>query len=138
MNLLTRMNGLRMFVLPVCLLVLLAMKPNYTSLAVEADYEIEMKKVGAEVSLSCTKGCNWEELSYNISGSVQAINDFGMTNIQSDGSIEDNKKSTFLIMISRQADGFDLQGIKGTAWETLSFTLADGESQRINYYGMIK
>src|SRR5690606_2924618 len=100
-----------------------------------SDFKILMQRQGNEVILKCEEGGAWKTLSYNNQNEEQAINELGMT------SIETNKDSIsgmshFLITISKTENGLSMKGLKGTAWRDLSFTLPEFKTQAINRFGM--
>ncbi|MDX1471663.1 MAG: hypothetical protein R3213_09225 [Flavobacteriaceae bacterium] len=90
------------------------------------------------ITLYCKEGCAWKELSYAlpIGKRLQAIDEFGMTNAQKPTPIKDKTLSNFLFTLQTTDSGIYLEGIEGTAWTKLSFSLQPYSKQAINQNGM--
>lgn len=92
-----------------------------------------------EIKMECKEGCAWKTLTYKLSGmsGVQAIDEYGMTNLSDDRQEKDNDLSMFLFTIERTENGLNLKGLYGTAWTDLSFGMLPNSIQSINEMGMI-
>ena len=90
-----------------------------------------------EIKLKCTEGCAWKTLTFNLSdmNSIQAIDEFGMTN-KNDENKKDENLSDFLITMQRTDNGLIFKGLNGTAWTDLRFSLKPNSPQLIDEMGM--
>ncbi len=112
-------------------------KQNKTS-TTAYNFIIKIEKQSNEVILECDQGCSWKQLSFIKNNyQPQLINEIGMTDIKSDKAEgHDSNLADFLISVIKTNEGFELEGIKGTSWEKLSFTLRDNQRQVIDQNGM--
>jgi hypothetical protein len=103
------------------------------------DFKIVIQKTKDKIKLKCEGGCAWTELSFSLNSfnEEQAINQFGMTQLNNTGKVNDPKLANFLFIIQENEKEIKLQGIAGTAWTNLSFSLKENEKQAINQFGMI-
>lgn len=87
-----------------------------------SDFTIDVATSQDEVFLTCSKGCAWKTLTFNLFeyANPQAVNFFGMTQLNSEESDNDSEKD-FLFTVRRVGDKIQLQGIRGLAWSSLSF-----------------
>ena len=86
--------------------------------------------------MKCIEGCVWEDLTYENKKEFQAINEFGMTEIEDDQSNKNENLPKLLFTITKTDNGISLKGIKGTAWTDLSFSLRNNQTQAIDEMGM--
>lgn len=100
-------------------------------------FKITVERNGREIRLMCTEGCLWKELSYSNDKSTQAINTSGMTTLRDTPDGFDDRKTGFLFTLAKTNDGLSLQGLWGTAWKALDFSLKNGRSAVINELGMM-
>ncbi len=106
-----------------------------------SDFKISIEKLtDTSVKLICTQGCAWKELTYSYKeeNRLQAINALGMTTRDGDVDTTDKKLANFLFTIQSIENKLHLQGLKGTAWKDLSFSIKKNVPQRINRFGMKK
>ena len=66
----------------------------------------------------------------------QAIDEYGMTELNKSTSNKDANLADFLFTITKTKNGVELKGINGTSWKTLSFSLATNVRQAIDQDGM--
>lgn len=99
------------------------------------DFKIIIEKQDNKVIMKCEKGCAWINLTYQNNKVAQAIDEYGMTKLNESNTKESNL-SDFLFTLTKTNHGISLKGIKGTAWRSLSFSLPEGQQQRIDQYGM--
>ena len=89
-------------------------------------FSIVVKTNDAGFDLTCRQGCAWERLTFTppADGSAQAIDQWGMTTLQSRDRDSDEHRdlASFLFTISESDDRISLMGFEGTAWVTLGFT----------------
>lgn len=101
------------------------------------DFRIIIEKTEAGLSLESTKGSAWNELHFDVLPyKTLTIDEYGQTEPDKKTKKKDPKLADYLFTIIKTKDGISLTGLKGTAWETLSFSLAENEKQTINQYGM--
>ncbi len=91
---------------------------------------VTVEKNGNSIELKCENGCKWSHLILEPSSEPYIINDYGF----SEGNTVESDKFTFSIKPNKS--GVDLNGLKGTAWIDLSFSLKENERQAINQLGM--
>ena len=100
---------------------------------------IENTKDG--IKLTSRKGCAFKELSFSLKkGQTQEIDQFGMRDAN-DKVVKDDNLASFRFKITKINDGtalnVALEGIEGTTWEKLSFSVPNG-SQLIDQNGMLE
>ncbi|GAB5565486.1 MAG: hypothetical protein Wins2KO_25490 [Winogradskyella sp.] len=91
---------------------------------------VSVERNGKTIELKCEKGCKWGHLTLEPSTKPYIINDFGF----SEGSTIDSDR--FAFTISTENNEIVLEGLKGTAWIDLAFTLPRNKVQGINQLGM--
>ena len=91
---------------------------------------VTVEKNGSTIELKCESGCRWSHLILESGSEPYIINDFGF----SEGKTVETDIFTFSIKPS--ASGVELNGIKGTAWMDLAFSLKEKQKQAINQLGM--
>ena len=100
---------------------------------------IENTKDG--IKLTSSKGCAFKELSFSLKkGQTQEIDQFGMRDANDEVKVaKDDNLASFRFKITKVSDGSGLdvvlEGIEGTSWKRLSFTIPRG-SQLIDANGM--
>lgn len=90
---------------------------------------VTIEKVDNTLRLQCKDGCKWADISLENPNEPYIINDFGF----SEGKTITTDKFTF--KVTHNTDGISLQGLQGTTWNTLNFTLKDNETKAINKFG---
>ena len=90
------------------------------------------------ISLECKEGCAWKTLSYTLSGNnnPQAIDEYGMTELDKVNPQKDANLSNFLFTVERKGNKLFFKGVEGTAWTELSFSISPKQEQAINQMGM--
>jgi multidrug efflux pump subunit AcrA (membrane-fusion protein) len=92
------------------------------------------------IKLTNRQGCAFKELTFSLkAGQTQEIDQFGMRNMD-DKVIKDANLASFRFRITKLESEFPLavalEGIEGTAWKKLSFSIPDN-SQLIDQNGML-
>lgn len=91
---------------------------------------ITAEKKGNTIELKCEDGCNWSNITID-NKKAYVINDYGF----SQGNTVDTDK--FAFTIEHNESGVLLNGLKGTAWIDLNFSLGQNKKQFINQLGMM-
>ncbi len=103
------------------------------------DFKLVVEKTESGIKMQGVKGTAWIDLSFTINNDrPQAIDEYGMTDLNNVSSNEDSNLADFLFTITRTDKGIELKGIEGTAWTDLSFSLAENGKQAIDQNGMTK
>jgi len=89
-----------------------------------------VEKNGNTLELRCESGCRWSHLVLEPNSEPYIINDFGF----SEGKTLDTDK--FAFSIEPNQSGVLLNGLKGTAWVDLVFSLPKNQKQAVNQLGM--
>ena len=101
------------------------------------DFKIVIEKTENGIKMESPEGSAWKNLSFTIGYNIpQAINQNGMTTLDSTSQPVDPNLANYLFTIAKTEDGIVLQGIEGTAWKTLTFSLPGNERQAIDQFGM--
>ena len=87
--------------------------------------------------MACETGCWWNSLSFTIPKDRQAVDHAGMTGLNEHFSEEYATGQPFLFNIAYRDGQIELEGLHGTAWESLQFTLPEGQVQNIDANGMV-
>lgn len=103
--------------------------------------------------MECWEGCNWKKLSYsdytivegkvNYSKAIVDVRGVGSASSLANTQIGQNSlpESKFAFSVQQTEEGVYLQGIKGTAWEKLSYRCINADSncrQAIDELGMFE
>lgn len=100
-------------------------------------FKIVIEKTDNGVKMLSLQGSAWRDLTFNIKNDQsQAIDEFGMTELDKNSTEKDLKLADFLFTITKTEKGIVLKGIEGTAWTDLSFSLGNNERQAIDQLGM--
>ncbi len=103
------------------------------------DFKISLENSKNGIKIYSLKGSAWTELTFSIiKEQPQAIDEYGMTNLDEVLSNKDSKLADYLFVITKTKDGIVLKGIEGTAWTVLSFSLPKTGKQVIDQFGMTK
>lgn len=101
------------------------------------DFNILITKTKEGIKMKSTEGTAWVDLAFSIQEGVpQAIDEYGMTDLDNTPTIKDNNIADFLFTITKTKKVIELKGIKGTAWTKLEFTINENQEQKINQFGM--
>ncbi len=101
------------------------------------DFNIVIERTDKGIKLNCKNGCAWKELTYSINDyQPQAIDEYGMTDLNKVSLNKDPNLSDFLFTLIKTEKGINLKGIEGTAWTELSFGLLRNQQQASNQHGM--
>lgn len=103
------------------------------------DFKITIENTDNGLQMHSSQGSAWVDLSFSLSiNNTQAIDEYGMTDLNKVSPNKNFKLSDFLFTITKTKDGIQLTGIEGTAWKELSFSLSKNEKQTIDQFGMTK
>ncbi len=91
------------------------------------------------VKLVCTEGCEWKELSWTKNNyRSQAIDAYGMVTNKNEAPNLKDKLPDFLIDIQPTDNGANLEGLRGTEWNRLSFACSGDCNQIVDNKGLVK
>ena len=103
------------------------------------NFKVVVEKTDNGIKMQSVEGSAWIDLSFSINNDrPQAIDEYGMTELNKISSEKDSNLADFLFTISKTENGIVLKGIEGTAWTDLSFSLLENEKQTIDQFGMTK
>ena len=103
------------------------------------EFKITIEKTDHGLNMQSDKGSAWVDLSFNLSeNKLQAIDENGMTQLGELPTRRNLKFADYLFTITKTKEGITLNGIEGTAWKELSFSLQENGRQAIDQYGMTK
>jgi len=101
------------------------------------DFKIIVEKTYNGIKMKSVEGIAWIDLSFNLENDqTQAIDEYGMTEVNKVSSKKDSNLADFLFTITKTYNGIKLKGIEGTAWLDLSFSLTKNKKQAFDQYGM--
>jgi len=102
-------------------------------------FKVVVEKTENGIKMQSIKGSAWVDLSFSINNDKpQAIDEYGMTELNKISSDKDSNLTNFLFTITKTENGIVLKGIEGTAWTDLSFSLSENRKQAIDQFGMTK
>ncbi len=103
------------------------------------EFKITIEKTDHGLKMQSDMGSAWVDLSFNLSeNKLQAIDENGMTQLGELPTRKNLKFADYLFTITKTKEGIILNGIEGTAWKELSFSLQENGKQAIDQYGMTK
>lgn len=103
------------------------------------DFKVVIEKTNNGIKTQSLQGSAWVDLAFSINKyKPQAIDEYGMTELENVSSEKDTNLVNFLFTIIKTEKGIVLKGIEGTAWTDLSFYLKENERQMIDQYGITK
>ncbi|MBC6367314.1 hypothetical protein [Algoriphagus sp. AK58] len=101
------------------------------------EFKITIEQTDNGIKMQSHEGSAWIDLGFNLSNNKpQAIDEYGMTNLDHVSSHKDSQLSDYLFTITKTKNGITLKGIEGTAWKELSFPLPKNGKQSIDQFGM--
>ncbi len=101
------------------------------------EFKVIVEKTDTGIKMHSVKGSAWVDLAFNLNDyQPQAIDEYGMTELEKNSSDKDTNLADFLFTISKTEDGIVLKGIEGTAWNDLTFSLDENGRQAIDQFGM--
>ena len=102
-------------------------------------FKVVVEKTENGIKMQSIEGSAWVDLSFSINNDKpQAIDEYGMTELNKISSDKDSNLTNFLFTITKTENGIVLKGIEGTAWTDLSFSLLKNGKQAIDQFGMTK
>jgi len=103
------------------------------------NFKVVVEKTDNGIKMQSVEGSAWIDLSFSINNDrPQAIDEYGMTELNKISSEKDSNLADFLFTITKTENGIVLKGIEGTAWTDLSFSLLENGKQAIDQFGMTK
>jgi len=103
------------------------------------NFKVVVEKTDNGIKMQSVEGSAWIDLSFSINNDrPQAIDEYGMTELNKISSDKDFNLADFLFTITKTENGIVLKGIEGTAWTDLSFSLLENGKQAIDQFGMTK
>jgi arginine repressor len=103
------------------------------------DFKVIVEKTDNGIKMQSVKGSAWVDLAFILNNyQPQAIDEYGMTELEKNSSDKDANLADFLFTISKTENGIVLKGIEGTAWTDLTFSLDENGRQAIDQFGMTK
>ncbi|WP_299388314.1 hypothetical protein [uncultured Lacinutrix sp.] len=103
------------------------------------NFKVVVEKTDNGIKMQSVEGSAWIDLSFSINNDrPQAIDEYGMTELNKISSDKDSNLADFLFTITKTENGIVLKGIEGTAWTDLSFSLLENGKQAIDQFGMTK
>lgn len=103
------------------------------------NFKVVVEKTDNGIKMQSVEGSAWIDLSFSINNDrPQAIDEYGMTELNKISSDKDSNLADFLFTITKTKKGIVLKGIEGTAWTDLSFSLLENGKQAIDQFGMTK
>lgn len=103
------------------------------------DFKVVVEKTDNVIKMQSIEGSAWIYLTFRINNnSPQAIDEYGMTELNTISLEKDSNLADFLFTITKTESGFMLKGIEGTAWTDLRFSLTGNRKQATNQFGMTK
>ncbi len=103
------------------------------------DFSFTIEQTDSGIRLESQKGSAWINISFRSDcDAPQAIDEYGMTQLDEVDPKKDENLADFLFTITKTADGIRLDGLEGTAWKELSFSLRPNEKPTINQFGMLE
>jgi len=103
------------------------------------DFKVVVERTENGIKMQSIEGSAWLNLTFSINNyQTQAIDEYGMTELNKISSNKDSNLADFLFIISKTENGIVLKGIEGTAWTDLTFSLAENGKQAIDQFGMTK
>jgi hypothetical protein len=102
-------------------------------------FKVVVEKTENGIKMQSVEGSAWIDLSFSLNNDKpQAIDEYGMTELNKISSEKDSNLADFLFTITKTENGIVLKGIEGTAWTDLSFSLLENGKQAIDQFGMTK
>lgn len=138
------MKPIRVFPKTLFILTLfIFVSPAYKTVAQEAKqatlkpFTIAVERTDSGLKLSCTNGCAWKDLEFTaVAHRPYVIDQNGMTTLKNHSYKGTSDLPHFLFTVTKETDQVTLKGIKGTAWNSLQFSLPNNKVQAIDPYGM--
>ncbi len=95
------------------------------------DFHLVIGSTEDGIKLKSSEGSAWKELTFNLEvGDSQAINEYGMTDLDEKSEPSESSESTklthYLFVITKTETGINLNGIEGVSFKNLSLS-ASGE-----------
>jgi hypothetical protein len=101
------------------------------------DFKLVVEKTENGFKMKSVEGSAWIDLTFSINNyRPQAIDEYGMTELGKISSEKDPNLTDFLFTITKTDNGIVLNGIEGTSWTDLSFSLKKNGKQAIDQFGM--
>lgn len=100
-------------------------------------FEIYVTQTKTGIDLVCEQGCAWQRLTFNTPSKYkpQGVNQLGMTKVN-DSTSERDENNNFVFTIEKTNEGMSLSGLEGTAWESLAFSIKNGQKRKLTELGI--
>lgn len=100
-------------------------------------FKVILEKTDKGIKMQSVEGSAWINLSFTLKNDQpQAVDEYGMANIEDNYSVKDSLLADYLFTVTKTEKEIILEGMKGTTWSNLSFTLAQNQQQAIDQNGM--
>jgi len=100
-----------------------------------SDFLLLIENTEMGIKLTGVNGCAFKELAFSLEeGQTQEIDQYGMKNANEE-AVKDDNLASFRFTIRKTGNGLALEGIEGTAWTELSFSMTEN-GQLIDQNGM--
>ena len=104
-------------------------------------FELNVRTTNDQVVLTSKKGSSWKKLTFTKDNLPQAIDEFGMTELENEANKtkkSDNTLADYTFLINIEKGKIILKSIEGTAWKELTFHCAYNDcASDINEIGMM-
>ena len=103
-----------------------------------SDFKVVIENTDDGVKMQSLGGpMSWIELSFSLNtNKPQGVDENGMADLTDLDHPRKKQPTEFYFNVAKTDDGIQLKGIRGTAWEELSFTLEDNQKQAFDESGM--
>ena len=79
-------------------------------------FSIILEKNKEKITMTCKKGCEWQELSFDLKlNTPQIVNKYGLNKVN-----QKNADDSFYFVLLQDSEVFDLKSTKNTEWKGLS------------------
>jgi len=103
----------------------------------DQDFKFIVERSNNVISLTGEKGSAWLELSFTLMNQQpQAVDEWGMTELDKGENHVNPNLANFLITISTDGNRIIMAGLEGTTWSELTFGLDEGKRQAVDQDGM--
>lgn len=101
-------------------------------------FALGLESTPGHLKLTGLAGCAFKELNFTLlTDDDELVSAYGMEKENDQTSKSNPTLANFLIRIQRTAEGIQLERIRGTAWERLSFNCPNQRCiQKISFIGM--
>ncbi len=97
---------------------LMVISPDKVIPEINKDYKfsIILEKNKEKITMTCKKGCEWQELSFDLNlNTPQIVNKYGLNKVN-----QRNADDSFYFVLLQDSEVFDLKSTKNTKWKGFS------------------